>query len=220
MSDDLMKRAKTAANWPDFEEAHDAIEAELTRLRERNAELEKENLEHLNELDAIYGVLGTADAEGGEPAADSIRGLIHEREQANLRISSLLGALCDLIDVQKYATGWDNGVTDPTGTISEADYLHGLAMNRAIAAFSESVATGEKGNWNGARPVRERIASLEAAVREMREALEKIRKADIRHAGCNSEDAIEYDGPVGKIAAAALASSESVVKSEGENDGE
>ena len=124
----------------------DALEsqsAELTRLRERNAELEKENLEHLNELDAIYGVLGTADAEGGEPAADSIRGLIHEREQANLRISSLLGALCDLIDVQKYATGWDNGVTDPTGTISEADYLHGLAMNRAIAASSESVVKSE-----------------------------------------------------------------------------
>ena len=39
--DDLVRRAKMATSWPSFEAAHDAIAAELTRLRERNAELER-----------------------------------------------------------------------------------------------------------------------------------------------------------------------------------
>lgn len=151
-ADDLVKRLRgleKTSNDGEADEICALAAAELTRLRERNAELENERvdfLEGMNELDAVYGVLGTADAEGGDPAADSIRGMIHEREQANLRISSLLEALCDLIDIQKYATGWNNGVTDPTGTISEADYLHGLVMDRAIAASSESVVKSDGEN--------------------------------------------------------------------------
>jgi hypothetical protein len=48
--DDLVRRAKMADNWPAFEAAHEAIAAELTRLREHNAELEKERDEALNML--------------------------------------------------------------------------------------------------------------------------------------------------------------------------
>jgi hypothetical protein len=48
---------------------------------------------------------------------------------------ALCVALEELMDVQKFATGWDNGVTDSTGTINEGDHWHGLAMDRARAAM-------------------------------------------------------------------------------------
>lgn len=53
-------------------------------------------------------------------------------------IRDLLTALENLVNVQAYATGWDNGVTDPTGTINEADYFHGMIMDRARAAIDKA----------------------------------------------------------------------------------
>ena len=51
-------------------------------------------------------------------------------------VAALVEALENLMDVQAFATGWDNGVTDATGTMNEGDHWHGLAMNRARAALA------------------------------------------------------------------------------------
>lgn len=51
-------------------------------------------------------------------------------------IAALVEALENLMDVQTFATGWDNGVTDATGTMNEGDHWHGLAMDRATAALA------------------------------------------------------------------------------------
>lgn len=53
------------------------------------------------------------------------------------RIEALEAALMDLIEVQKYCIGFDNGVTDSTGTIREGEHWHGMAMIRACAALGE-----------------------------------------------------------------------------------
>ena len=51
-------------------------------------------------------------------------------------VAALVAALENLMDVQTFATGWDNGVTDATGTMNEGDHWHGLAMDRARAALA------------------------------------------------------------------------------------
>jgi len=51
-------------------------------------------------------------------------------------VAALVEALEGLMDVQTFATGWDNGVTDATGTMNEGDNWHGLAMDRARAALT------------------------------------------------------------------------------------
>lgn len=51
-------------------------------------------------------------------------------------VATLVEALENLMDVQTFATGWDNGVTDATGTMNEGGHWHGLAMNRARAALA------------------------------------------------------------------------------------
>lgn len=51
-------------------------------------------------------------------------------------VAALVEALENLMDVQTFATGWDNGVTDATGTMNEGDHWHGLAMDRARAALA------------------------------------------------------------------------------------
>lgn len=76
-------------------------------------------------------------------------------------------------------------------------------------------ASIKQGNELYAQKVR--ITSLEAQLEAFRVALEAVRIADMRKAGCNSEDAIEYDGPAGKIAARALMSA---LRMEGEKDDE
>lgn len=53
----------------------------------------------------------------------------------------LLEALEDLVDVQIFATGWDNGVTDSTGTMNEGAHFHNLSMDRARSAIA--AAKGE-----------------------------------------------------------------------------
>lgn len=50
-------------------------------------------------------------------------------------VAALVEALEGLMGVQTFATGWDNGVTDATGTMNEGDHWHGLAMDRATAAL-------------------------------------------------------------------------------------
>lgn len=57
-------------------------------------------------------------------------------------VAALVEALENLMDVQTFATGWDNGVTDATGTMNEGDHWHGLAMDRARAALARAKAEG------------------------------------------------------------------------------
>lgn len=52
------------------------------------------------------------------------------------RVERLEEALRGLIDVQQFSTGWDNGVTDSTGTINEGAYWHSRAMDDACAALT------------------------------------------------------------------------------------
>lgn len=61
----------------------------------------------------------------------------HLRDVEALRAENacLREALADLVDVQQYAMGWDNGVTDSTGTINEGAYWQSLAMDRSRAAL-------------------------------------------------------------------------------------
>lgn len=51
-------------------------------------------------------------------------------------VAALVEALENLMDVQTFANGWDNGVTDATGTMNEGDHWHGLAMDRARAVLA------------------------------------------------------------------------------------
>jgi hypothetical protein len=57
--------------------------------------------------------------------------------EANNFTLDLRHALEDLIDVQTFSKGWDNGVTDSTGMTNEAEYFHGQAMDRATAALKK-----------------------------------------------------------------------------------
>ncbi len=56
-----------------------------TKQSARANEIAKERDAALNELDAIYAALGTADAEGAPPAVDTINALVKERDAAILR---------------------------------------------------------------------------------------------------------------------------------------
>lgn len=75
---------------------------------------------------------GNAD---GTPMPWGERNLARAYLDQSAEIARLRDVLADLMEVQMYATGWDNGVTDPTGTIHEAAYWHSQAMDRARAAL-------------------------------------------------------------------------------------
>jgi hypothetical protein len=57
-------------------------------------------------------------------------------------VRELVEALEELVDVQVFATGWDNGVTDSTGTVNEGDYFHSQSMDRARAALRRAKEAG------------------------------------------------------------------------------
>jgi hypothetical protein len=57
-------------------------------------------------------------------------------------VRELVEALEELVDVQVFATGWDNGVTDSTGTVNEGDYFHSQSMDRARAALHRAKEAG------------------------------------------------------------------------------
>ena len=57
-------------------------------------------------------------------------------------VRELVDALEELVDVQVFATGWDNGVTDSTGTVNEGDYFHSQSMDRALAALARAKEAG------------------------------------------------------------------------------
>lgn len=61
-----------------------------------------------------------------------------EVESLRTENARLREALESLEDVQTYATGWDNGVTDATGTMNEGAYWHMRAMDDARAALKET----------------------------------------------------------------------------------
>lgn len=50
----------------------------------------------------------------------------------------VIEALQRMHDVHNYATGFDNGVTDPTGTMNEGDYMASLAFDQAKAALDKN----------------------------------------------------------------------------------
>lgn len=66
-------------------------------------------------------------------AADALRFLLP-------RLRELEGALESLIDVCAYAT-FNNGVTDSTGTVREAEYWALMALDRARAAITPPTDT-------------------------------------------------------------------------------
>lgn len=57
-------------------------------------------------------------------------------------VREMVEALEDLVDVQVFATGWDNGVTDSTGMVNEGDYFHSQSMDRARAALHRAKEAG------------------------------------------------------------------------------
>ena len=63
--------------------------------------------------------------------------LAAEVETLRAENTRLRSALEGLVDVQIFATGWDNGVTDATGTVNEGAYWHMCAMDGARAALKE-----------------------------------------------------------------------------------
>jgi hypothetical protein len=61
-----------------------------------------------------------------------------EVERLRAEVERLREALEELCDVQVYSTGWDNGVTDSTGTMNEGAHWHSRAMDKARTALGDA----------------------------------------------------------------------------------
>ena len=80
------------------------------------------------EVDALRAEVMRASTECADAMAQVVALRAH--------VARMEEALEDLIDVQVLSTGWDNGVTDSTGTMNEGEYLHARAFDKARAALS------------------------------------------------------------------------------------
>lgn len=63
----------------------------------------------------------------------------------------LAEALEELKNIQRFATGWDNGVTDSTGSINEGDHWHGMAMDAANVALEDYYRCAALSDFNRAK---------------------------------------------------------------------
>lgn len=84
----LYKTEKSASDCLDLENIK--LNARISALEAQLAEITKERddlREGIDELDAIYNILGTADAEGGEPAAHTIDCLLTERDTLQAQLA-------------------------------------------------------------------------------------------------------------------------------------
>jgi len=219
--DELVKRARSVADHafsgtPQFvAELADAIEsqsAELTRLRDRNAELVKQFEAH-DEL---------------------LHQCLDERDSYKDRIAVLESAALGIIPADaveggyiKPKLGWTCFHCGDTFTTPGAAQDHFGCEPSNDPACKIKVGE-ERGLVMALRRAESRIASIEATVRELREALTTMRDAVQQWCDAVDRDS-SWDGWDHHFKAvkwellpatnAALAASESVGKSEGENDG-
>lgn len=79
-------------------------------------------------------------AKGNQRICFMAHGYSGERDQANARLISLAPEMAEvlqeLLEMAKYAH-FDNGVTDGTGTINEAEHWYSIAADKASAILTK-----------------------------------------------------------------------------------
>jgi hypothetical protein len=68
-------------------------------------------------------------------SCDDVARAVDREMTLRAEVERLREALEELCHVQVYSTGWDNGVTDSTGTMNEGAHWHSRAMDKARTAL-------------------------------------------------------------------------------------